>query len=234
MAKLTWGATEERIVENGVRKVVVYPMASDGSYEGGIAWNGVSAIALSPTGAEVTSLYADDRRYLNLYSVEELGMTIESFTMPDEFKECCGIIEFVNGADIWQQDRKAFGLCYRTNIASDKSFETGYKIQIVYSALALPSSVNYQSINDSPEPVQYSFDLTALQVHSTDLKPYIIVILNSLTANKVRLHEIEDIIYGSDGVNPRLPFPEEIINILTIKPGRYDVARSDYDACYYS
>ena len=234
MAKLEWGVTHERCIENGVKQVVVYPMNGTGSYDPGISWTGVAGITMSPTGAERTSIFADDRRYLNLYSVEELGMTIDAFTMPDEFKHCNGIITVIPGVDIRQQDRQAFGLCYRTNIGDDTSDKVGYKLHLIYSALSLMSELVFSSQSDATDPTMYAFELTTLPVHVTGLKPAEVVIINSLVANKVRLKEIENILYGDSDHDPRLPFPEEIVAILTIGYGRYDVARSDYDACYYT
>lgn len=235
MAKLTWGATHEKTIENGVRRGVIYPMTSDGSYENGVAWNGIAGITLSPSGAERTSIYANDRRYLSLYSVEDLGMTVDAYNIPEEFKKCCGIVSLMDGVDIRQQDRTAFGFCYRTNVADDSSGEAGYKIQIVYSCLALPSSVNFQSEADNSEPVQYAFDISTLPVHVTGLKPVAIVVISSLSVNTTRLKDLEDVLYGKEGKFARLPFPEEVVDILSgIVRGRYDLEGSNYDECYYT
>ena len=223
MSKIVWDKTGERLYETGVKNGVLY-LQTDGVYNNGVAWNGLTAVTESPSGAEATALYADDMKYLNLYSAEEFGATIEAYTYPDEFAECDGSKELVDGVVIGQQTRKAFGLCYRTVIGNDTDGEAhGYKLHIIYGAMASPSEKAYATINDSPEAITFSWEVTTTPVNVTGAKPTASVVIDSTKADPTKLEALETILYGkdpttpegSDGVNPRLPLPDELKTLMT-------------------
>jgi hypothetical protein len=223
MSKIVWDKTGERYYETGVKNGVLYPQ-TNGVYNNGIAWNGLTAVTESPSGAEATALYADDMKYLNLYSAEEFGATIEAYTYPDEFGECDGSKELVDGVTIGQQTRKAFGLCYRTVIGNDTDGEAhGYKLHIIYGAMASPSEKAYATINDSPEAITFSWEVTTTPVNVTGAKPTASVVIDSTKADPTKLAALEDILYGkdpttqdgNDGVAPRLPLPDELKTLMT-------------------
>lgn len=223
MSKIVWDKTGERLYETGVKNGVLY-LQTDGVYNNGVAWNGLTAVTESPSGAEATALYADDMKYLNLYSAEEFGATIEAYTYPDEFAECDGSKELVDGVVIGQQTRKAFGLCYRTVIGNDTDGEAhGYKLHIIYGAMASPSEKAYATINDSPEAITFSWEVTTTPVNVTGAKPTASVVIDSTKADPTKLAALETILYGkdpttpegSDGVNPRLPLPDELKTLMT-------------------
>ena len=224
MSKLVWDKTGERLYETGVKMGVLYPQETTGNYPKGVAWNGLTAVTESPSGAEATPLYADDIKYLNLMSVEELGATIEAYTYPDEFAECDGSASLTDGVTIGQQKRKAFGLCYRTIIGNDTNGEDhGYKLHIIYGALASPSEKAYATVNDSPEAITFSWELTTTPVNVTGHKPTASLTIDSTKVEETKLAKLEEILYGKDatsleahdGVDPRLPLPDEILTILT-------------------
>ena len=204
MARLAWDSTGEHLYETGVRKGVLYLLdEEDGDYPEGVAWNGLTTVTESPSGAEATAIYADDIKYLNLYSAEEFGATIEAYTYPDEFAQCDGSAELVTGAEIGQQSRKAFGLCYRTAVGNDVAGEDfGYKIHIIYGCKASPSEKSYQTINDSPEAITFSWEVTTTPVPVTNFKPTATVIIDSTkfttTAAKKLLAKLETRLYGAD------------------------------------
>lgn len=223
MSKIVWDKTGERLYETGVKNGVLY-LQTDGVYNNGVAWNGLTAVTESPSGAEATALYADDMKYLNLYSAEEFGATIEAYTYPDEFAECDGSKELVDGVVIGQQTRKAFGLCYRTVIGNDTDGEAhGYKLHIIYGAMASPSEKAYATINDSPEAITFSWEVTTTPVNVTGAKPTASVVIDSTKADPTKLAALEAILYGkdpttpegSDGVDPRLPLPDELKTLMT-------------------
>lgn len=223
MSKIVWDKTGERLYETGVKNGVLY-LQTNGVYNNGVAWNGLTAVTESPSGAEATKLYADDMTYLNLYSVEEFGATIEAYTYPDEFAECDGSKELVDGVVIGQQARKAFGLCYRTVIGNDTDGEAhGYKLHIIYGAMASPSEKAYATINDSPEAITFSWEVTTTPVNVTGAKPTASVVIDSTKADPTKLAALETILYGkdpttpegSDGVDPRLPLPDELKTLMT-------------------
>lgn len=223
MSKIVWDKTGERLYETGVKNGVLY-LQTDGVYNKGVAWNGLTAVTESPSGAEATALYADDMKYLNLYSAEEFGATIEAYTYPDEFAECDGSKELVDGVVIGQQTRKVFGLCYRTVIGNDTDGEAhGYKLHIIYGAMASPSEKAYATINDSPEAITFSWELTTTPVNVTGAKPTASVVIDSTKADPTKLAALEVILYGkdpttdggSDGVDPRLPLPDELKTLMT-------------------
>ena len=223
MSKIVWDKTGERLYETGVKNGVLY-LQTDGVYNKGVAWNGLTAVTESPSGAEATALYADDMKYINLYSAEEFGATIEAYTYPDEFAECDGSKELVNGVIIGQQTRKVFGLCYRTVIGNDTDGEAhGYKLHIIYGAMASPSEKAYATINDSPEAITFSWEVTTTPVNVTGAKPTASVVIDSTKADPTKLAALELILYGkdpateggSDGVEPRLPLPDELKTLMT-------------------
>jgi len=216
MAKLVWDQTGERYYETGVKMGVLYPQDTSGAYPKGVAWNGLTAVTESPSGAEATPLYADDIKYLNLMSTEEFGATIEAYTYPDEFAECDGSASIATGVMIGQQKRKAFGLCYRTVLGNDtENNDYGYKLHIIYGALAAPSEKAYATINDSPEAITFSWEVTTTPVNVTGQKPTASVTIDSTKADPTKLAALEAILYGSDsGDGPRLPLPDEIATLM--------------------
>ena len=215
MAKLVWDATGARKYETGVRNGVLYVMGEGGTYPKGVAWNGLTAVTESPSGAEATALYADDTKYLNLISAEEFGATIEAYTYPDEFAECDGSATLAAGVTIGQQPRKTFGMSYRTVYGNDVDNESyGYKLHLIYGAVAAPSEKAYATINDSPEAITFSWEVKTTPVNVTGHKPTASLTIDSTKVDKAKLTKIEEILYGKDEVEARLPLPDEIIQIL--------------------
>ena len=215
MAKLVWDATGERKYETGVRNGVLYVMGEGGTYPKGVAWNGLTAVTESPSGAEATALYADDTKYLNLISAEEFGATIEAYTYPDEFAECDGSATLAAGVTIGQQPRKTFGMSYRTVYGNDVDNESyGYKLHLIYGAVAAPSEKAYATINDSPEAITFSWEVKTTPVNVTGHKPTASLTIDSTKVDQAKLTKIEEILYGKDEVEARLPLPDEIIQIL--------------------
>ena len=219
MAKLKWDEAGKHIYETGVSKGVLYVMSNTpGTYEKGVAWNGLSSVSESPTGAEVSAIYADNIKYLNLMSREEFEGSIEAYTYPDEFMACDGSAspENANGFVIGQQDRKTFAFCYQTKIGNDLNPEAGYKIHIIYGALASPSERSYETVNDSPEAMTFSWDITTTPVAVTGFKPTAHVELDSTKIEKTKLEKIEAKLYGTDEPSgePTLLMPDEIIGML--------------------
>lgn len=220
MAKLVWDKIGERFYETGVDHGVLYVQAN-GAYPKGVAWNGLTSVSESPSGAEASAFYADNIKYLNITSVEEFGATIEAYTYPDEFEECDGFAELAAGVKIGQQKRSAFGLCYRTRVGNDTDGdEKGYKLHLVYGAVAAPSERNYQTVNDSPEPMTLSWSITTTPVEVTGKKPTACLTIDSRTADPSKLAALEEILYGKDGdtgtgAEPRLPLPNEIATMFS-------------------
>ena len=221
--KLVWDKTGERFFETGVKNAVLYLQASGGTYPKGVAWNGISAITEQPSGAEASPVYADDIKYLNLISAEDYAATIEAYTYPDEFAECDGSASLADGVSIAQQKRKTFGLCYRTTVGNDVDGESyGYKLHIIYGAMAAPSEQAHNTVNDSPEAMQMSWSISTTPVSVPGFKPTASLTIDSTKADKTKLTALEEILYGkdpttdggNDGVDPRLPLPDEIKTLM--------------------
>lgn len=221
--KLVWDKTGERFFETGVKNAVLYLQASGGTYPKGVAWNGISAITEQPSGAEASPVYADDIKYLNLISAEDYAATIEAYTYPDEFAECDGSASLADGVSIAQQKRKTFGLCYRTTVGNDVDGESyGYKLHIIYGAMAAPSEQAHNTVNDSPEAMQMSWSISTTPVSVPGFKPTASLTIDSTKADKAKLTALEEILYGkdpttdggNDGVDPRLPLPDEIKTLM--------------------
>ena len=215
MAKIEWDKTGERLYETGVKNGVLY-VQEGGVYGNGVAWNGLTAVTESPSGAEATPLYADDIKYLNLLSTEEFGATIEAYTYPDEFAACDGSAALADGVMIGQQARKTFGLCYRTTIGNDtEGNDHGYKLHIIYGALAAPSEKAYATINDSPEAITFSWEVTTTPVKVTGAKPTASITIDSTKADPTKLAALEKKLYGDTETEATLPLPDEIKGIFT-------------------
>ena len=215
MAKLVWDESGKRLYETGVEKGVLYVQGENGQYENGVAWNGLTAVTESPSGAEPTALYADDIKYLELFSAEEFGATIEAYTYPEEFEACDGSASLGTGVTIGQQDRKAFGLCYRTIVGNDvKGNENGYKLHLIYGAKAKPSEKAYATVNDSPEAVTFSWEVTTTPVNVAGFKPTASVTIDSTKIEAGKLKAIEDKLYGTQDQEPTLLLPDEIAQIV--------------------
>ena len=224
MSKIVWDQTGERLYETGVDRGVLYLVGSTGAYDTGFAWNGLTAVTESPSGAEATDLYADNIKYLSMRSAETFGATVEAYTYPDEFAECDGSATLATGVQIGQQSRKTFGLCYRTQIGNDVDLnDHGYKLHLIYGCSASPSERAYATINDSPEAITFSWELTTTPVNVSGLKPTACVTIDSTKADPECLAALEEILYGKDAggegvpaaVEPRLPLPDEIKTIMT-------------------
>ena len=218
MSKIVWDAAGQRFYETGTKKGVVYPQGIDGTYPKGVAWNGLTAVTESPSGAEPTPLYADDIKYLQIMSVEEYGGTIEAYTYPDEFAECDGSAALAAGVYIGQQKRKAFGLSYVTTLGNDVDFnDYGYKLHLVYGAMASPSEKAYATINDSPEAITFSWEFTTTPVDVPGFKPTATITIDSTKVDADALAALETILYGTDDAEPRLPLPAEVMELFGVE-----------------
>ena len=221
MSRIVWDKTGERYYETGVKMGVLYPIQTDGRYSKGVAWNGLTAVTESPSGAEPTPLYADDIKYLNLISNEEFGCTIEAYTYPDEFADCDGSAALAAGVMIGQQKRKTFGLAYRTAFGNDSDgADHGYKLHLVYGCMAAPSQKAYATQNDSPEAITFSWEVSTTPVSVTGFKPTSQITIDSTKVKPEKLTALEEILYGKDGasdsgVEPRLPLPDEIADLFS-------------------
>ena len=219
MAKLVWDQTGERLYETGVDHGVLYPINPEGEYTPGVAWNGLTGVTESPSGAEATDLYADNIKYLSMRSAETYGCTIEAYTYPEEFEQCDGSATLATGVTIGQQARKVFGFCYRTLIGNDvDGQEHGYKLHLVYGATASPSERAYATVNDSPEAITFSWEVTTTPVNVADLKPTACITIDSTKADPDCLAALEKVLYGSDEPTtgtPRLPLPDEVKTLMT-------------------
>ena len=215
MSKLVWDITGDRLYETGVDHGVLYPIQSGGVYNKGVVWNGLTAVTESPSGAEANPLYADNIKYLNLISAEEFGATIEAYTYPDEFMECDGSAELAPGVYMGQQSRKTFGLCYRTVLGNDVDNNGhGYKLHLIYGALAAPSEKGYTTINDSPEAITFSWEVKTTPVNVTGGKPTACLTIDSTKVDKEKLAALEAILYGDESKEARLPLPDEVAQVM--------------------
>lgn len=221
MAKLEWDKTGERLYETGTDRGVLY-VASEGTYPTGVAWNGLTGVDENPSGAEANAQYADNIKYLELRSAEDFGATVTAYTYPDEFEECDGSAEPATGMYIGQQKRKMFGMSYRTKIGNDTDGDDhGYYIHLIYGATASPSQRSYKTVNDSPEPIEFSWEVTTTPVNITGYKPVAHVRINSTKADPEHLAVLESVLYGSDaegsaeGRTASLPLPDAVKTILT-------------------
>jgi hypothetical protein len=214
MHKLVWDQTGERYYETGVKQGVLYVQVG-GAYPKGVAWNGLTAVTESPSGAEATALYADDIKYLNLMSAEEFGATIEAYTYPEEFEACDGSAALATGVTIGQQKRSTFGLCYRTALGNDtEGSDYGYKLHLIYGALAAPSEKAYATINDSPEAITFSWELTTTPVNVTGHKPTACITIDSTKVDAEKLAALEAALYGTESEEAHLPLPDEIATMM--------------------
>lgn len=213
--KIEWDKTGERLFETGIDHGVLYPQAAGGTYPKGVAWNGLTAVTESPSGAEPTPLYADNIKYLNLMSVEEFGFTIEAYMYPDEFAECNGEGSLVQGVTIGQQKRKAFGMSYRTLIGNDVDGDShGYKLHLIYGALAAPSEMARNTVNDNPEAATMSWECSTTPVTVDKFKPTSHIIIDSTKADPTKLAALEKKLYGDGASEATLPLPNEVAEIM--------------------
>lgn len=217
MAKLEWDKSGERIYETGVSNGVLYLLDNAGAYSQGVVWNGLTNVSESPEGAEATALYADNIKYLNLMSTEEFKATVEAYTYPDEFGACNGELELADGVSIGQQKRKTFGMSYKTKVGNDVDSDLGYKIHLIYGALAAPSEKAYATINDSPEAITFSWELSTTPVGVTGAKPTASLVIDSTKTTAEKMAAIEAILYGSENTEARLPLPDEVLSIMNGK-----------------
>lgn len=217
MSKLVWDQSGKRLYETGVDHGVLYPIQTGGVYSKGVAWNGLTAVTESPSGADVNDIYADNMKYLGLVGAEKFGATVEAYTYPDEFAECDGSVELVKGATIGQQNRKVFGMVYRTVIGNDvDGNEHGYKLHLIYGATAAPSEKAYNTINEDPEAITFSWELSTTPVNVTSHKPTASLTIDSTKADPTKLAELEKILFGDTETEPRLPLPDEIAQLLNV------------------
>ena len=221
MAKIVWDATGSRFYETGVSHGVLYTQKSDGTYNTGVAWNGLTAVTESPDGAEPTDLWADNIKYATLRSAETFGGTIEAYTYPEEFADCDGSAAIIDGVYIGQQTRVPFGFCYRTEIGSDTisdaSGDEAYKLHIIYNCTASPSEKAYETINDSPDAITLSWEITTTPVPVTGHKPTSTIIIDTTkldASGKTKLATLEAQLYGGDNTDPTLPSPDQVIGIF--------------------
>lgn len=215
---LEWDKTGEHFYETGISRGVLYPIDAtkegDNKYGDGVEWNGLTSVSESPEGAEVSAIYADNIKYLNLMSAEDFKGTIEAYTYPDKFAECDGSAELVAGVKIGQQPRKIFGLCYRTEIGNDETSEKGYKLHLVYNCLASPSERSYETINDSPEAITFSWEFSTTPVNVTGHKPTALVTIDTTKLDPAKLTKLENALYGDGTEKAKLLLPDEIVALL--------------------
>lgn len=220
--RLVWDLESERLYETGVSNGVFYPLSESNEYTPGVAWNGLTSVSENPEGADATALYADNIKYLNLRAAEEHNFTIESYTYPPEFEACDGRATVAKGVTIGQQVRKKFGFCYKTVIGNDTKGEGyGYKLHLAYGCEAAPSSRQYESINDSPNAITFSWEISTNPVNVEGYKPTATLEIDSTTTDADKLRQLEDILYGKDGTGdvdpgtpPRMPLPNEVITLI--------------------
>lgn len=215
MPKLVWDESGKKLYETGIQQGVLFPRNASGAYPAGYAWNGLISVTESPSGAEASPLYADNGKYLNLMSAEEYGATIEAYTYPDEFAACDGSAELAEGVLVGQQTRSTFGLAYKTLVGSDTQGDAhGYKLHLIYGALAAPSEKAYQTVNDSPEAITFSWELTTTPVAVTGKKPTACITIDSTKADAAKLALLEKKIFGDTATPASLPLPDEIATMF--------------------
>lgn len=219
MSKIVWDQVGERFYETGTDHGVIYPQDVSGNYTNGVAWNGLTSVSESPSGAEPTDLYADNIKYLSIRSAEDFGATVEAYTYPDEFAVLDGSAELADGVMIGQQTRKPFGFCYRSRLGNDTQFEDyGYKLHLIYGCTVSPSEKGYQTINDSPEAITFSWEMKTTPVAVTGYKPTACLTVDSTKftgAKASYLTNLQNVLYGTENTNPRLPLPDEVLSILS-------------------
>lgn len=224
MAALVWDETGSRKYEAGVKHGVIYPMITTGenagTYDTGIAWNGLTSVTESPSGAESNKLWADDMPYINMIGYEDFGASIEAYSYPPEFEQCDGVATLVAGVKIGQQTRKPFGFCYTTSIGNDiDGLDHGYKIHIIYNAIAAPAEKAYETINDSPDAITFSWELSTMPTEVTDHRPIAHLEIDSTlfttSAQQAKLEALKKKLYGDTSTSPTLPLPDEIVDLLT-------------------
>lgn len=217
MSKLTWDDTGKRFYEMGNKYGVLYPMKDDGTYDTGVAWNGLTSVTLSPDGAEPNELWADNMKYAVLRSAETLGLTVEAYTYPDEFNECNGAVEAAPGVFVRQQKRKGFGFCFRNEIGNDTGTfsDDGYKLHLIYGCTAAPSDEDYETVNDSPDAMTFSWDIDTVPVVFAGHEPTSEIVIDSRTADPTKLKALEDMLYGTENGEPTLPLPNQVITMMT-------------------
>lgn len=212
--RMKWDQNGERFYETGIDRGVLYPQVNN-AYPLGVPWNGLASVEESPSGAEANPIYADNIKYLNLISVEEFGATVTAYTYPDEWEACDGSTEVTDGVQIGQQTRIPFGLSYRTILGNDSKLNNyGYKIHIVYNALAAPSSKSFETVNDSPSAIEFSWEISTTPIPVEGYQPTATITIDSSKTSPAKLKAIEDILYGTDSTDPRLPLPDELIALM--------------------
>ena len=215
MARLIWDEVGQRFFETGVKNGVLYVQENDGSYKNGVVWNGLTAITESPSGAEETPLYADDVKYLTLRSAEQFGATIEAYTYPEEFEQCDGSAAIATGVTIGQQARRAFGLCYRTAVGNDiQGQEFSYKLHLLYGCTVAPSEKSYSTINDNPEAITFSWELSTVPVPVDGFKPTASLVIDASKVDEGKMALLEDALFGDESNEARLLLPNEIMEML--------------------
>ena len=216
MSILAWDQAGQKLYENGVDHGVLFPQNADGTYASGVAWNGLTAVNQSPSGGDANPLYADNIKYLDLRSAEDFGATVEAYTYPDEFAACDGSAEIAPGVTAGQQARKAFGFSYRTLIGNDTEGDShGYKIHIIYNATVSPSDKGYGTVNDSPDAINFSWEMTTTPIAVTGFKPTAHIEIDSTKVDATKLNTLKDKLYGTENTEPTLPLPDELVTIFS-------------------
>ena len=215
MARLIWDEVGQRFFETGVKNGVLYVQENDGSYKNGVVWNGLTAVTESPSGAEETPLYADDVKYLTLRSAEEFGATVEAYTYPEEFEQCDGSASIAAGVTIGQQARRAFGLCYRTSVGNDIQGQNfSYKLHLIYGCTVAPSEKSYSTINDNPEAITFSWELSTVPVPVDGFSPTASLVIDASKVDEGKMQQLEDALFGDESNEAKLLLPNEIMEML--------------------
>lgn len=216
MSRLVWDQAGQKLYENGVDRGVLFPQNANGTYSAGVAWNGLTAVNQSPSGGDANPLYADNIKYLDLRSAEDFGATVEAYTYPDEFAACDGSAEIAPGVMAGQQSRKAFGFSYRTLIGNDTEGDShGYKIHIIYNATVSPSEKSYGTVNDSPDAINFSWEMTTTPIAVTGFKPTSHIEIDSTKVDSTKLTTLENMLYGAENVDPALPLPDQLVTMFS-------------------